>query len=46
LQGESLEFCIGMYRYLGDQIKEGDMSGACNTHGKDEKCIQNVVQKT
>jgi len=27
-------------------IKEDRMGGACNTHGRDEKCIQNFVWKT
>jgi hypothetical protein len=31
--------------YYGDQIKEDEMGGACNTHGRDEKCIQISVRK-
>jgi hypothetical protein len=29
-----------------DQIKEDDMGQACSMHRKDDKCIQNFVQKT
>jgi hypothetical protein len=25
---------------IGDQIKENETGGACNTHGRDKKCIQ------
>ena len=25
---------------LGDQIKNNEMGGACNTHGREERCIQ------
>jgi hypothetical protein len=31
---------------MGDQVKEDEIAGACNTHGRDEKCTQNFSQKT
>jgi hypothetical protein len=31
--------------YKGDQIKEDEMGGACGTHGRDEKFIQNFGWK-
>jgi hypothetical protein len=31
--------------YFGDQIKE-DMSGACSTHERNEKCIEHTGWKT
>jgi hypothetical protein len=30
---------------LGDQVKDGEMGGACSTHGGDEKCLQNFSRK-
>jgi hypothetical protein len=32
--------------HLGEQIKEDKMSVACNTYGRDEKCIKNDGQNT
>jgi len=32
--------------YLGGQMKGDEMARACNTHGRDEKYIQNFGQKT
>jgi hypothetical protein len=34
----------GLYSttYQDDQIKDDEMGGACNAHGKDEKCVQTV----
>jgi hypothetical protein len=29
----------------GDQMKEEEMGGTCNTHGRDEKCVQILVEK-
>ena len=26
--------------YMGDQIKNNEMGGACSTYGKQERCIQ------
>jgi hypothetical protein len=31
--------------YSGDQIKEDEMGGACDMHGREEKCIQDVGWK-
>jgi hypothetical protein len=31
---------------LGKQIKEDKIFGACSTHGRDEKFIQNVGRKS
>jgi hypothetical protein len=36
---------INFYKYYkGNQVKDG-MDGAYSTHVKDEKCLQNYVQK-
>jgi len=32
--------------YYGDQVMVEEMAGACNTYGKDEKCIHNYGRKT
>jgi len=32
--------------YYGDQIEEGEVGGACSTHGRDDKCIQYFGWKT
>jgi len=29
-----------------NEIKEDKLGGACGTHGRDEKCIQNFGKKT
>jgi hypothetical protein len=34
-----------MKYYLGDQIKEDEMDGACSTNGKDEKAYNISVGK-
>jgi hypothetical protein len=31
--------------YYSEQVKEGEEGGACSTHGKDEKFIQNFIEK-
>jgi len=30
----------------GDQVKDDELDGTCGTHGKYEKCVQNVGGKT
>jgi hypothetical protein len=30
---------------VGDEVKKDEMGGACNTHGRDEICIQILVRK-
>jgi len=29
-----------------DQVKKDELCGICNTHGRDQKCVQNFSQKT
>jgi hypothetical protein len=29
--------------YWSDKIKEDEMDGACNMHGREEKCIQYIM---
>jgi hypothetical protein len=37
-------FIIVHFSKYGVQVEEGEMNGACNTHGTDEKCLQNFGQ--
>jgi hypothetical protein len=30
----------------GDHVKDDWMGGACSTHGRDEKCMQDFCRKT
>ena len=34
-----MSFTLAKY-YLGDQIKEDEMGGACGMYGEEEKCVQ------
>jgi hypothetical protein len=31
--------------HKGDEIKDDDVSEACSTHGRDEKCVHNISRK-
>jgi hypothetical protein len=42
--GKVHNFCASP-RYSGDKIKN-KMGGACSTHGRDEKCVQNLRWET
>jgi hypothetical protein len=33
---------VHLSKYLGDQVKEEGMGGACRIHGRNEKCIQKI----
>jgi len=42
---QNLYVCLMKY-YYSDQIKEDEMGEACNTDGRDEKCIRSFDCKT
>jgi len=42
----SFMICTLRQIYLGDQIKKKEISGACSTYGRYEKCIQGFGGKT
>jgi hypothetical protein len=37
---------MSSFKILDKKIKEDEMGGECDTHGRDEKCVQNVGWKS
>jgi len=45
LHSEELHNLYASSHNISNQVKEDEMGGACSTHEKDEKCVQNFGQK-
>jgi hypothetical protein len=42
----SVMVCTANRDYPGDQIKENEVGGSCDTYGGEERCIQNFDAET